>query len=307
MTLPLRGAGPVCRSALPQTGSAMTPIASDRLRHVTSRQNPLVKELRRALERAEATPDGHVAVESPRLLEEAIRSGLRFKAVFFRESALPRMQKLLPQISSQAETLVLPDPVFDSAVTTETPQGVAALVRWRPRKFEDVPLEGNPLLLVAAGVQDPGNLGTMIRSAEAFAAAALLLGPGTVSPLNSKVIRASAGSLFRLPVAPIEYPAALEELRRRGIKLLATSSHKGKNLAEADLAGSVAVFIGNEGAGLPRELSAEVTDSIVIPHSARVESLNAGIAASIVLYEAARQRSIHHGGTEDTEQMLKSQ
>ena len=269
----------------------MTPTASDRLRHVTSRQNPLVKELRRALERAETTPDGHVAVESPRMLEEAIRSGLRFKAVFFRDSALPRMQRLLPQISSQAETLLLPDTVFDSAVTAESPQGVAALVRWRPRTLESVLLEGQPLLLVAAGVQDPGNLGTMIRSAEAFGAAALLLAPGTVSPLNSKAIRASAGSLFRLPVVPIEYPAALEELRRREIKLLATSSHKGKKLAEADLTGPVAVFVGNEGAGLPRELAAEITDSIVIPHSPRVESLNAGIAASIVLYEAARQRT----------------
>ena len=111
----------------------MSPTASERLRRVSSRQNPLVKELRRALERAEPTPEGHVAVESPRMLEEAIRSGLRFKTVFFRESALPRMQRLLPQISSQAETLVLPDSVFDSAVTTETPLGVAALVRWRPR------------------------------------------------------------------------------------------------------------------------------------------------------------------------------
>ncbi len=279
----------------------MSPAESDRLRRVTSRQNPLVKELRRALERAEATPDGHVAVESPRMLEEAIRSGLRFKAVFFRNSALPRMQRLLPQISSQAETLLLPDAVFDGAVATESPQGVAALVRWRRRTLEDVLLEGEPLLLAAAGVQDPGNLGTMMRSAEAFGATALLLGPGTVSPLNSKAIRASAGSIFRLPVIPIQYSATVGELRQRGIKLLATSSHKGKSLAEIDLSGPVAVFIGNEGTGLPRELAAEITESIVIPHSPRVESLNAGIAASIVLYEAARQRKTHHGGTENAD------
>ena len=263
---------------------------TDRLRPVASRQNALVKELRRAFQQGERTADGHVAIESVRIIEEAIRSGLRFKAVFFRSSARQLAERLLPQLSSQAEALLLPDEVFRSAVATESPQGVAALVRVREHTLDDVLAHPAALVVVSAGIQDPGNLGTLIRSAEAFGAAGVLLGPGTVGQFNPKVVRASAGSIFRLPVIHVDYGAGLEKLRQAGVKLLAASSHKGKALDETDLTGAVAVFIGNEGAGLPREVARQMDDVIAIPHSSRVESLNAGIAGSILLYEASRQR-----------------
>src|SRR5215467_8663801 len=170
----------------------------NRLRRVTSRQNSLVKDLRRAFNQDE-TGEGAIGVEGVRLMEEAIRSGLRFQTVFFSDSGQTHAPRLLPQIASQVEVLVLPDDVFSSAVNTETPQGVAALVKLRPAKFEDVleQLPSAPLLLGVAGIQDPGNLGTILRSAEAFGARAVLLGEKTVSHTNPKVVRASAGSLFR--------------------------------------------------------------------------------------------------------------
>ena len=176
-------------------------------------------------------------------------------------------------------------------MATENPQGVAALV-----KLKDVSLEGllaatSPLLVVAAGVQDPGNLGTILRSAEAFGAAGVLLCAGTVSPYNPKVVRASAGSLFRLGVAPVELETLLPRLRERGLRLVATSSHKGVPLPEAHLGDALALFIGNEGAGLPRDLLKEMDETVVAPDSPRVESLNAGVATSIVLYEISKQRS----------------
>jgi len=129
-----------------------------------------------------------------------------------------------------------------------------------------------------------------LRSAEAFGAAGALLGEGTVSPFNSKAVRASAGSVFRLPIAQVTLAAALARMRERGLRLVATSSHKGTRLDEAKLTGPLAIFIGSEGAGVPKELLAELDEIVAIPHSPRVESLNAGVAASIVLYEAARQR-----------------
>ncbi len=275
----------------------------DRLRRVSSRQNSLVKELRRAFHDGEPAADGSIAIESVRTIEEAIRSGLRFRAVFFAESAQPRAGRLLPQFSANVEILLLPDDVFQSVVATETPQGVAALVRLKVHKLDDLLAAPEPLIVAAAGVQDPGNLGTIIRSAEAFGAAGLLVGAGTVSPYNPKVVRASAGSLFRLPVVGVEFPAVLPALRDRGLKLLATSSHKGTAVEEADLTGGVVVMIGNEGAGLPKEIMRHVDGQIAIPHEANVESLNAGVAASIVLYEASRQRKspIHHRDTEATE------
>jgi RNA methyltransferase, TrmH family len=272
--------------------------AQHRLRRIEGRHNPLVKELRQAFARTERTDSGDCAIEGMRIMEEAIRSGLRFHAAFFRESARDRAERLLPQIGAHVETLLLPDKLFDSIVPSDSPQGVAALVRLKNFSLDDVVerLRVGPIL-VLAGLQDPGNLGTILRSAEAFGCAGVVLGEGTVSPYNSKVIRASAGSLFRLPVVVAKLAGkTLEEissqLRAQNVRLFATSSHKGTPVDQANLAGSVAIFIGSEGAGVPRGLLRQMDETLAIPHAPQVESLNAGVAGSIVLYEAARQRKI---------------
>jgi TrmH family RNA methyltransferase len=278
--------------------SQTAPNLQPRLRRIEGRHNPLVKQLRQAFSRTELTEGGDCAIEGLRILEEAIRSGLRLSAVFFRESAQDRAERLLPQIGAHVETLLLPDRLFDSLVPSESPQGVAALVRLREFALDDLMerLQVGPIV-VLAGLQDPGNLGTILRSSEAFGSAGVVLGEGTVSPFNSKVIRASAGSVFRLPLVHAHGKSAegkleevAEKLRTQGVRLIATSSHRGTALDQADLKGSTALFFGNEGAGLPRELMGRMDEFLSIPHTPLVESLNAGVAASIVLYEAARQR-----------------
>lgn len=269
----------------------MHPELQERLRAVSSRQNSQVKELRRAFAQAELTPDGFCAIEGVRILEEAIRSGLRIKSVFFSDAAMAAAAKLMPQISSHAETLLLLDDIFRSAVTTETPQGVAALVKLRDFDFAEVLGDKCPLLVCASGVQDPGNLGTIIRSAEAFGASGVIVGEKTVSQVSSKVIRASAGSAFRLPVVKQDTASLIAALKERGIRIAATSSHKGTPIDKVDFTQPTCIFIGAEGAGVSREIVAAADENIAIPQSASVESLNAGVAASIVLYEAARQRA----------------
>ncbi len=262
-----------------------------RLRRIEGRHNALVKELRRAFSRGELTSDGYCAIEGFRILEEAIRSGLRFRAVFFSESSAPRAEKLLSQLAAQVETLLLPDKLFSSAVPSDAPQGVAALARWKEHLLEDV-LAKSPAgpILVIAGVQDPGNLGTILRSAEAFGAGGVLLGEGTVSPYNPKVVRASAGSVFRLPLARAKLSESLRWMKDRGLRLVGTASHKGTLLDQAKLSGPLAIFIGSEGAGLSRDLIKEMDEVVAIPQAPQVESLNVGVATSIVLYEVARQR-----------------
>jgi TrmH family RNA methyltransferase len=260
------------------------------LRRVAGRHNPRLKELRLAFRHGELTPEGECAIEGVKLVEEALRSSQRLGGVFFSDSAQPLADKLLPQINSRVETLLLPDSLFKSIVPSETPQGVAALVRLKPVSANQL-LERSGLgpVVVAAGLQDPGNLGTILRSAEAFGAAGLFLLEGTASPYNAKVLRGSAGSIFRLPVVKITTGELIPLLRQRGVRLVATSSHKGTPLPEANWALPLAIFIGNEGAGLSRDLLQQMDDTLVIPQAAQVESLNAGVAASIVLYEAARQ------------------
>lgn len=272
-----------------------TTSSTQRLRRIEGRHNPLVKELRQAFAHAELTDKGDCAIEGLRIVEEAIRSGLQFRAVLFRESSQNLAQRLLPQIGSHVETLLLPDKLFDGAVPSDTPQGVAALVRLKEFSLDDIleRLQLGPVIAVI-GLQDPGNLGTIMRSAEAFGSAGIVLGEGTVSPLNSKVIRASAGSIFRLPVVTVKSAGGLDKITNRmreaSIRLIATSSHKGTPLDQAKLTGPSAVFVGSEGSGLPRGLMAQVDELVAIPHTAQVESLNAGVAGSIVLYEGARQR-----------------
>ncbi|HEY4766282.1 MAG TPA: RNA methyltransferase [Candidatus Sulfotelmatobacter sp.] len=275
--------------------SETTPSPQHRLRRIEGRHNALVKQLRQAFAHAERTEDGSCAIEGLRIVEEAIRSGLRFRAVFFKESAQNLAERLLPQIGANVDALLLPDKLFDGIVPSESPQGVAALLRLKEFSFADVleRLQVGPVI-VLAGLQDPGNLGTILRSAEAFGSAGVVLGEGTVSPFNSKVIRASAGSIFRLPVILTKAAGGLDEisakLRAQSVRLLATSSHKGTPLDQANLRGPVAVFVGSEGSGLPRALMGQADALVAIPHMPQVESLNAGVAGSIVLYEAARQR-----------------
>ena len=263
----------------------------ERLRLVSSPQNSLVKELRQAFTRGQTKADGYLATEGFHIIEEALRSGLRPKAVFFSQSARSRAERLLPQLGAKVEILVLPNRVFASAVNSEHPQGVAALIKLKSYSLEEVTLGRDGLTMVCAGLQDPGNLGTIIRSAEAFGARGVLLTEGTVSAFNPKVVRAASGSLFRLPVLKLDAKDAIERLRAAGARLVATSAHGGKPLPEADLSGKLAVFIGSEGAGLDRELTKQMDEVITVPHAANVESLNAAMAASVVLYEAARQRS----------------
>lgn len=271
--------------------AARTRNQADRLRPIAGRHNQRLKELRQAFRRAELTAQGECAIEGVKLLEEALRSGQHLESVFFSESARPLAEKFLPQINARTETLVLPNALFNSIVPSDAPQGVAALLKLRTfsaAQLLDRSSDGP--FVVAAGLQDPGNLGTILRSAEAFGAAGIFLTEGTVSPYNSKVLRGSAGSIFRLPFLRISSAELIPLLRASSIRLLATSSHLGTPLLQISWALPLAIFIGNEGAGLPSELTRQIDETVAIPHAAQVESLNAGVAASIVLYEASKSR-----------------
>ncbi len=269
--------------------SARTALPDSRLRPLAGRYNPRLKELRLAFRRGELSAQGECAIEGVKLVEEALRSSQRLTSVFFSESARPLAEKLLPQVNARTEKHILPNALFNSIVPSDAPQGVAALVKVRGFSAAQI-LERSQSgpIVVAAGLQDPGNLGTLFRSAEAFGAAGIFLTEGTVGPYNPKVLRGSAGSIFRLPFLQISSGELIALLRQHGVRLLATSSHKGTPLPQVSWAPPLAIFIGNEGAGLPRDLVQQMQETIVIPQAAQVESLNAGVAASIVLYEAAK-------------------
>jgi TrmH family RNA methyltransferase len=258
------------------------------VRIVQSRQNARVKELRLALRKGERTASGLVALEGLHLVEEAFRSGLRLSTVFIRTGSLGLLQHL--NLSSGTEILELPSDVFASAVSTESPQPIAALAEVPVFSVETILSSSNPIILVSAGLQDPGNVGTIIRSAEAFGAAGLITLPGTVSIWNPKTLRASAGSAFRLPIVQAKEDELLSSLRARKIRSVSTTVESGIPAQQMDFSQPSALFIGNEGSGLSERIRHACNAHVTIPCPGQVESLNAAVAASILLYEASRQR-----------------
>jgi len=263
---------------------------------IASRANARVKQLRGALAGYARLSAGMVAIEGEHLLEEAIRSGMVLKSIFLSEHR--DLPVAAHRLHGRVEILRLTDDVFASISDTRSPQGIAALLV-PPVHTLDSALWGIPLILIAAGLQDPGNLGTLIRSAEAFGVSGVLTTPGTVNAWNGKSLRASAGSLFRTPVVDITHED-LRALKQRGIRLLAAvvegaaSNLDPEAITEAhdtDLTRPTALLIGNEGAGLAPDLLAIADARITIPSTGSVESLNAAVAGSLLLYEAFRQRS----------------
>jgi RNA methyltransferase, TrmH family len=282
---------------------------------ITSRDNKWLKTLRGGLRGTGPAENDPIAVEGRKLVEDCLRSGLEAVALLVSESGERELEYILRAASEtvtgipRARVLRTTDKLFESVAGTESPQGVAALFRQPEWQFDDV-LRGAasvdgaflgrvPLLVVMAGVQDPGNVGTIVRSAEAFGATGAIITRGSADPWSPKAVRASAGSALRLPVLRgMAVPVVLAQLRMAEVRIVAASSHVTAEASDESLAAtanlrdSVAIFIGNEGAGLPPEVEHAADVRIAIPIAESVESLNAGIAASIVLYEAARQRKI---------------
>ena len=264
--------------------------ASARLELKSSR-HPLLRRLRRALDRGELTPDGCCAIEGVHLVEEALRSPVEVAALVGAHSAQAMLERFQVASNGRARAYLVPDRVFRSLSETETPQGVAALVRLPARRLEESLARPQALVAVLVGLQDPGNLGTILRSLEAFGGSACLLTPNTVSPFNAKAVRASAGSLFRVPVyRQLEVARILALCRQHGLHTLGLAPRAPRLLSEIDLRSPTAFFIGGEGSGLPADLLEQLGAVARIPLAARVESLNAAMATGLALYEAARQR-----------------
>jgi TrmH family RNA methyltransferase len=265
------------------------------VRIVQSKQNARLKELRRALAQPGRNAEGLAGIEGPNLVAEAMRTGLRIACVFVAQGFESLLESL--SLPPETETLLLPRELLDAALTTETPQPIAALVEtpdWTWAHLLGGQNNRAPLVLVLAGLQDPGNLGTILRSAEAFAADGVVCLPGTVSAWNPKAVRASAGSVFRLPIIAADAQAAMARLREAGVTIFATTMRGVQPAGLVDLAAPVALLIGNEGNGIPADLAAQADGALTIPCPGPVESLNAAVAASLLLYEASRQRAVRN-------------
>lgn len=281
---------------------------------ITSRQNPLVKRFRSVRAMGERQ---HVFLEGVRLIEDAINTGARFESVAFTaelESSEHGAVLLESLRRVQCRGALVSKQVMEAIADTKTPQGVAAIVS-RPYIELDDLFAGSPdLLVIADGLQDPGNLGTIIRTAEAAGANGLITTRYTVDPFNDKAIRASMGSALRLPlVTGARRSDIVAHCRDHKIKMIASRptpagaqrviedaarAETVKLCAEVDMTVPIALIVGREATGISQAAEVEADEFVHIPMADGVESLNVAAAAAMLLYEAARQRGFRFSRTE---------
>jgi RNA methyltransferase, TrmH family len=261
--------------------------------HISSRQNPLVKRFRDAAR--DPGRNGIVLLDGAHLLEEALAAQVRIDVVAFEEpSDSVALSTLRARVAAAGtRSVTVGSQVLAAMSPAREPSGVVALAHLPPAALDVVSSRAPQLLAVLVGVQDPGNVGALVRTADACGATGVVATAGTASPFGWKAMRGAMGSAFRLPIATHTDPAGLaRELRSRGIALLAAVPRGGMSLPACRLTGPTALLLGGEGGGVPAELVASADQRVSIPMRAPVESLNVAIAGSLILYEAARQRAV---------------
>jgi RNA methyltransferase, TrmH family len=273
---------------------------------ITSKQNPLIKRFRRV-----RVGDEHhlVFIEGIRLIEDALKAGVHFESVAYSLAleASERGAQLQDELLHvPCRGALVPQQILDSIADTESPQGIVAIVSRPHFELADVFNDDTPLIIIADELQDPGNIGSIIRTAEAAGASGLLTLRHTVDPFNLKALRASMGSAFRLPVVTdVKREEAIQLCKARGVRIVASrlpAKERGiledaaivakeSRYTEADLTTPMAIVLGREASGVSADIATEADLFVHIPMAEGIESLNVAAAATVLLYEAARQRN----------------
>ena len=259
---------------------------------ITSPANPHIKK---AMEVRKKRPEQDIfLVEGAHLIEMALEAGAGIMAVFFTGSFISKKegQAIVSLLAKKtSEIFETTEHLLDKLTDTKTPQGIAAVVSYKTLKLSELPLKNLPLLVVIDGVQDPGNLGSIIRTSDAAGADAVVLLPGTCDPFMPKTLRSTSGSIFTIPVVSAETPHLLEWLAERKIRSVITSADAKKIIFDTDLKFPAAFVFGNEAHGVSEQMRRAADLFLKIPIIGRAESLNVAASAAICLYEAVRQRS----------------
>lgn len=256
--------------------------------------------------RRKSAPD-RVFVEGPRPIEAALAAEATLQHLFHTRSfavrpegraLLRRAERAAPPVRNEPEgresapsvCTEVSDKVMSQLSGTATPQGVVAVVRLAQTALEGLPLSPIPLIIVCDGIQDPGNLGAIIRTADAAGSDAVVILPDTCDPFGCKTVRSTAGSIFNVPVIPCTADELIRYVAARGIALYVTDSHASSSLYEAVLTGPAAFAFGSETHGPSTEIRSAAQGALRVPIYGRAESLNVAAAAAVCVYETVRQR-----------------
>ena len=258
---------------------------------ITSTSNVQIKEINALLKRSKERKEKKAfVIEGRKMFEEICQDKSRVVKAYFSESYIKEQyaEKELPEVPYG----VVADSIFDSMAETVTPQGVLAIVKMPEYSLEDM-LEQAGTLVLLENLRDPGNLGTIIRTAEAAGVSGVILSKESVDIYNPKVIRSTMGAVYRVPFLYAEdFIELLQKLRQQEVRLLAAHLKGQKTFDKADYSGKVGILIGNEANGLSDEASEMANEKVLIPMAGSVESLNAAIAAALLMYEAFRKQKL---------------
>lgn len=259
--------------------------------YIESKNNSLYKETKKLKDRRGRTKSSKYIIEGFRLIQEALKAKINVEYIFISSDKVSKIDEYLTDyLDDNIKIYEVDNNLIKELSDTEKPQGIIAVVKMKEYKIND---NGN-FYLLCDKVQDPGNLGTIIRTAHAAGVDGIILSKGTVDIYNEKVIRATMGSLFYIPILmDDENNSIVKNLCNKGFSLLATSLEGDKDFFNEDLSGKVIVSVGNEGNGVSEEIYSLCDKKVKIPMPGGAESLNVAIATSIILYEKVRQNKLN--------------
>lgn len=263
------------------------------IRIITSLSNPKIKEAFDIKNKRDRYREKAFIIEGPHLVEMALASGSPVKKAFFTSSfsAKKEGQRLLREILKKTfEIFEVTDQILNKLTDTETPQGILAIASYTHRNLREIRFRSVPFIVVIDGVQEPGNLGTIIRTSDAAGADAVIILRGTCDPFMQKTIRATAGSIFNIPVIHAETDKLLKWLASEKIHLIVTDVDAKVSIFDANLKNAVAFVFGNEAHGVSSQMKRNADSILKVPIIGKAESLNVAASAAVCLYEAVRQR-----------------
>lgn len=266
---------------------------------ISSLDNPKVKLIKKLKDRKKREKAGKIVIEGIHLISESLRS--------FKDTGSPKIEYVLYSSdlsknseakeilrllkSAGIEVFEASQRIINSLTEVESPQGIIGVIEEKRSGLSDILSSGKDLVVILEGVQDPGNLGTIIRTADAVSCAGVIVSKGTVDPFNQKTLRASMGSIFHIPVvASKNLEETINKLKANGFCVTAWAADGKESLFDEDLKKKNAFIFGSEGKGLSRSVTALADRKVRIPMPGRAESLNVAVSSSVVLYEAIRQR-----------------
>ena len=251
---------------------------------IESKNNNLFKEVKKLKEKKHRIKSNKYLIEGLRFVEEAIKSKVSIDSIIFTESFKEKNPELFLKINENIKLIQMNEALLKQLCSTENPQGIVGVINMQNKE-----LKSGELVVLVDKVQDPGNMGTIIRTAHAAGAAGIVMTKGTVDIYNDKTLRSTMGSIFYIPIVEDDSLDFVKSLKKEGYKLVVSSLQGKNNFFEENLQGKVMIAVGNEGNGVSDEVYDIADIKVKIPMPGEAESLNVAVATSIMIYEKIRQ------------------